>query len=468
MARTVVHFQGSNDGVTRFSLESPKAYLQKNTLFALASVPDQPPFNEMRQGDGSPDRVEAAGKKLFDELHAHPAIAPAIEAALQQQHGGCSPICLYVDESPLADELPWEAVYGKGLEGASEFFGLDERWPIVRVRDVIETVPVPVYTLQPPLRITVVLSAAGSTALTRAPAKPQWDHVRDTIEKHLQAPNSVPVKVTVFAGEEDLRNAIRAANLPWVTAELIADKSSLLDAMKDTRPQILHFFCHGTAETTAYLRIGSYTDWEAERDPTIAITARELRQSADPDQNTWLVTLNCCESATRAADARSLASSLVRAGFPAALGMREAIDVQHAHLLCQFFYPKVMEMIRQVPLGGAGTEIEWAKALSVARSRFVANYDAGVPPQEAARSFKIWTIPALYTRREPFLLKRIAPAAPEFSQKKQDLVDYIKTVQQLRAKTAEDSKDLTQAALADILKDFDDKIAAKTVELQAI
>ncbi len=118
-------------------------------------------------------------------------------------------------------------------------------------------------------------------------------------------------------------------------------------------------------------------------------------------------------------------------------------------------------------MGGAGTEIEWAKALSVARSRFVANYNAGVPPQEAARGFKIWTIPALYTRREPFLLKRTAPAAPDLSEKKQRIVDYIKTLQQLRAKTAEDSKDLTQADLADILKDFDDKIAAKTAELQA-
>ena len=465
-----MHFQGSNDGKTRFSLESPRAYLvQKNTLFDLDSVPDKPPFNEMHQGDGSPDRVEAAGKKLFDELHANPAIASAIEAALQQQQGGCSPICLRLDESATAaDELPWEAVFGQGIGGASEFLALDERWPIVRLREVIETEPAPFYTLQPPLRITVVLSAAGSTALTRAPAEPQWNHVRETIQKHLQAPNAVPVKVTVFIGEEDLLNVIRSANLPWVTAELIADKSSLLDAMKDTRPQILHFFCHGTVEATAYLRIGSYTDWEAERDPTIAITASELRQSVDPDQNTWLVTLNCCESATRAADARSLASSLVRAGFPAALGMREAIDVQHAHLLCQFFYPKVMEMIRQVPVGGTGTEIEWAKALSVARSRFVDHHNAAIPPQQAASSFKVWTIPALYTRREPFVLKRVALAGPGLAKKKQDLNDYIKTLEQLRAKTAEDSKDLAQAALADILKDLDDKIAAKTAELQAL
>lgn len=468
MARTVVRFQGSSDGVTRFSLESPKAFLQFNKLFNLASCPDQPPFTEMRNGDGSPDHVRAAGKKLYDELHAHPAIAPAIAAALQQQQGGCSPICLRVDDSPLADDLPWEAIYGQGAEGELEFFALDERWPIVRMREVIEIEPVPVYTLEPPLRITVVLSAAGSTEQTRAPAKPQWEHVRETVEKHLHAANSVDVKVTVFTGEEELLNTIQQTNLPWVRAEVIADKSSLLEGIKDTRPQILHFFCHGTAEETPHLRIGTYTDWEAEEEPSIALVPRELRQGADPEQNTWLVTLNCCESATRAADARSLANSLVRAGFPAALGMREVIDVQHAHLLCQFFYPKVMEMIRQVPVGGPATEIEWAKALSVARSRFVENYNSGLPPQEAATKCKTWTIPALYTRREPFFLKRIAGAAPRLSKKKQDIVDYIRTLQQQRTNTAEDCKDLPPPALAAILKDFDDQIAAKTAELQAL
>jgi hypothetical protein len=461
----VVRFQESNDGVTRFSLEYPRAALP-NKLFDLLSLPDQPPFNEMRLGDGSPERVQAAGKKLFDELHAHPAIAPAIAAALQQKIGGCSPICLRLDDSALADDLPWEAVCGQGMDGV-EFFALDERWPIVRMREVTDAELVPVYTLEPPLRITVVLSAAGSTALTRAPALPQWDHVRETIEKHLQQPNPLPVKVTVFVGEEDLRNTILAAKLPWVRAEFIADKTSLLDAIKAARPQILHFFCHGSAEGIPHLRIGSYTDWEAEQEPSIAITARELRQSADPDQNTWLVTLNCCESATRAADARGLASSLVAAGFPAALGMREAIEVQHAHVLCEYFYPKVMEMIRQVPVGGTGTEIEWAKALSVARSSFVAKYNGGVPAQQAAASFKVWTIPALYTRREPFFLKRIAPAPPGLSEKKKTIIDFIRTLQQQRAKAAEDYKDLPPDAVAPILKDFDDQIAAKTAELQA-
>jgi hypothetical protein len=124
----------------------------------------------------------------------------------------------------------------------------------------------------------------------------------------------------------------------------------------------------------------------------------------------------------------------------------------------------VMEMIRRVPVDGPATEIEWAQALSVARSRFVDNYNAGVPAQEAARSSKIWTIPALYTRKEPFLLKRIAPG---LSDEKKKIIDCIRTLRQQRAKAAEDYKDLDPPSLASILKDFDKQIAAKTAELQA-
>src|SRR5882724_12593259 len=160
MPRTVVLLLGSDDGVTRFLLEAPKPFTRKNnTLSRLVCLPNEAPFSEMRQGDGSPDRVQEAGKKLFEQLHGHPAIAPAIAAALQQQLGGCSPICLRVQESPLADDLPWEALYGEDADGALAFFALDDRWPIVRVREVVERDTFPDYVLEPPLRITAVLSA---------------------------------------------------------------------------------------------------------------------------------------------------------------------------------------------------------------------------------------------------------------------------------------------------------------------
>ena len=459
MPRTVVRFQESNDGITRFSLEYPKAY-PNNWLYPLQSDPNQPPFNDMRTGDGSPDRVLQAGKKLFDELHSHPAVAPAIQAALLEKEGGCSPICVRLDDSTRADDLPWEAVC------ENEFFGLDLRWPVVRMREVTDADPVPIYTLEPPLRITAVLSAAANDPQKRVSGNTQWEHIYETLTQHLAEADTVPVSLTVLTGEEELLETINKLKQPWVHAEFISgDKPSLLAAIQKSRPQLLHFFCHGTSEDTPHLRIGSRLDWEAEQDPSIAISARELRQYADPKQNTWLVTLNCCEGAARTADARSLASSLVAAGFPAAVGMREPIDVVHAHALCKAFYPAIMKLIREIPEGQPEKEIEWAKALVEARSALVEKCVVGAALQVAAKGCKVWTIPAFYTRREPFLLKRVAPAPPGLSEQKKRLIEFLRALQQQRAKAPEEYKDLPELVLQGILKDLDQQIAATTAEI---
>jgi CHAT domain len=463
MSRTIVRIQESTDGATTgFWLESPRTYAGATLISPLTCRPDESPFCEMHNGDGSPNWVRDAGETLFHELSKHPAVQPAIAAALTQIVGGCSPICFRLDDVTIADDLPWEAVR------FNDFFALDQRWPIVRMRDATEANTRLIYTLEPPLRITIVLSAAGRSPENRAPGAPQWQRIHDTIEKHLAENDAIPVSVTVFSGERALLEAIGNPKKPWVQAYLIADKSGLLEQIRKSRPHILHFFCHGISDQTPHLSVGSYADWEGELDPSIAITAPELRQKADPDQNIWLVTLNCCESATRAGNVRGFASSLVAAGFPAAVGMREVVEVEHAHLLCKSFYPEVMRMIGAVPEGGPESDIEWAKALWQARIDLAENGANGVPAQSAGRGSKVWTIPALYVRREAFLLKRIAPSPPAqigLSLAKKKIIEYIQTLQQQRAKAAEDYKDLPPAALNAILSDLDNQIALKTAEL---
>jgi CHAT domain len=458
MQRTIVRIQENFDGQSLFYLESPKTYAQAGKMYPLDSDPAHSPFVELRQGDGSPERVREAGEKLFADLSVHPAVGLALDAALQQ--GDYSPICFRLDDVVDADQLPWEAFRA----GASGFVALDARWPIVRMRETTEeTAPRAVYEFVAPVRIAVVLSAAGGTPATRAPALPQWLKIQQTLQKHLAAPNALPLELLVLTCEEQLRDTIRAANFAGVSAGLIADKEDLIGRIRDMGPNLLHFFCHGTAEETPHLQIGTYNDWEAQQEPSIALEARELRQRADKDQNVWLVTLNCCESATRAGDARSLANSLVAAGFPAALGMREAIDVETAHLLCEFFYPAAFNLIGSAAEGGSPVVIEWAAALHEARSGLVNSCAAGAVPQAAARSCKTWTIPVLYTRREPILIKRL-PGGISAARKR--IIDFIRVVQQQRAKAAEDYKDLPPEVLAPLLQDFDDKIKQAITQLQ--
>jgi hypothetical protein len=465
-SRTVVRLQEYQNGNTIFSLESPKGYPDAGIVHQLQSLPGDSPFHDMRVGDGSPDRVMEAGKKLFKDLSEHPAVGSAIAAALLEIHGGCSPIYLRLDDVTTAEDLPWEAVF---YDGNKEFLALDSRWPIVRVREAKEADPRLLYDFEPPLRITAILSAAGSDAQSRAPAALQWKGMIDAIQQCLAQPNAIPIALTVLVGEEDLRDQIDSLQMPWIQSGLITDREGLLQRIKDSRPHLLHFFCHGTSEEIPHLKIGSYTDWEAERDGTIAITAGELRQLADPRQEVWLVTLNCCESATRARDACGIASSLVAAGFPAALGMREVIDVQLAHKLCQSFYPALFDLIDQAVPDGPKRDIEWAQALSTVRAELAGACGNGLPAQQAARGSKTWTIPALYTRREPFLLKRIAAQAaapPGLSVAKKRQIDYVQELQRQRTKAAEDYKDLPPESLSDILKDFDKQLAKATQRLK--
>jgi len=463
--RTVVHIQEDRDGTTVFSLESPKIYPYSGRVCRLVSLPGKSPFSDMQAGDGSPNRVMEAGRKLFDDLSSHPAVKPAMDHALLQKNGGCSPLYLWLHDVTTAESLPWEAVCPE----SSQFLSLDDRWPVVRVHEAKEADPRLLYNFEPPLRITAVLSAAGKDDLTRAPAAPQWRAMYQAIQNGLAGPNPIPILLTVLVGEESLRDEIRGSQVPWIQCEYITDKDGLLEKIKSARPHLLHFFCHGTSEEVPHLQIGSFTDWEAEQEGTIAITAVELRQLADPKQGIWLVTLNCCESATQARDGRGLASSLVEAGFPAALGMRERIDVQLAHQVCESFYPALLQLIDQAAPDGPNYDIEWAQALSRVRAKLAEACMKGSTAQEAARSFKSWTIPALYARREPFVLKRIAPPAatpPGLSDAKKRQIDYIQELQRQRTKASEDYKDLPPEALRDILDDFDQQLAKATARLK--
>src|SRR3954451_18366195 len=108
MARTVVYIHDSWNGPV-FELESPKIYKDASKIYPLLCDPDESPFSDMRLGDGSPERVCEAGERLFATLSVHPAVTPALDAALLQLHGGYSPVCFRLDDAGDADSLPWEA-----------------------------------------------------------------------------------------------------------------------------------------------------------------------------------------------------------------------------------------------------------------------------------------------------------------------------------------------------------------------
>ncbi|MBV9082486.1 MAG: CHAT domain-containing protein, partial [Acidobacteriaceae bacterium] len=205
--------------------------------------------------------------------------------------------------------------------------------------------------------------------------------------------------------------------------------------------------------------------WEAETEGKIPVTADELRSRADSNKRIWLVTLNACESATETKDARSLANELVGQGFPAAIGMREKADASYAHKFCRLFYRGVVKTLQALPEGGQPEEIEWAAVMYEARTELGAQCQPAVPLQVAARACKHWTIPALYTRPEPFKIKRIPPKPGlTLADKKVKLQERRELVRERDEIAADPST--PQEIKAGILKEFDEQIKALDASLK--
>jgi hypothetical protein len=452
MSRIMVYVQDNQDGVPTFYLENPKNLMQARRGWPLTLSPYTTPFTEMRDELPYKDVVQAAGEQLYQMLSKHPAVSQALQNALADQNH-TNPVCFFLDP-PDADALPWEALY----DPANKFFlALRSVWPIARMRSS-NLDPQEEYQFEPPLRIMAILSASGSDVATRVPGKPEWESLLGGGVDRLDAAG-LSVRLHVLTGEEQLKNTIdnAAQNLDWVSTDWIVDKDQVFSAIRAFEPHILHFFCHGTTELSPHLQIGSRSDWVAEKEGSIPISADELRERADPQKLIWVIALNACESATQTKDARSLVNELVGQGFPAAIGMREKAAAAHAHKFCRLFYRAVVRMLQTIPEGGPAQEIEWASALYEARRELGAQDQPAIPLQEAARASKYWTIPVLYTRPEPFKLKRMASKPGLSLSEKMKLLAERKELVGQKEKLAADSG-TPQELKTGILKEFDDKI----------
>ena len=206
------------------------------------------------------------------------------------------------------------------------------------------------------------------------------------------------------------------------------------------------------------MRIGAMADWEAEREGSIVLEAIELRQRGDAELDVWLLTLNCCESATQAHDARNLAGSLVVAGFPSVVGMRERVASSSASVFSERFFDAVLRMIGTVQPGGPPVEIEWASVLWEARQSLVTQNHAGDPYMLVAPDMKEWTIPVLYTRREPFRIRRLPDPTGLSVPELQQLMAQWDQLKAERLKIAART-DMPVAMKNAILAEFDARIA---------
>ncbi|BFU43123.1 CHAT domain-containing protein [Krasilnikovia sp. MM14-A1004] len=343
--------------------------------------------------------VREYGRRLWQELSQHPDVQRALSNAAGAPAGQTQSIMFNLLDQ-RAELYNWEMLCDEG----DHFLALAQA-PIGRIAEqgIDLAGSVPTFTGQ--LRITAVLSALG------VPAEQEWSGLYAAVQA--ARATGIRVSVTVLVGEEDLLDKISdvAAQDRDLHAVAVPDRGTdVLRAITDSRPHVLHFFCHGAADQ-GQPRLLLATGQDVERQavgpatPSVRLHIEQMRTLLAP-LGVWLVVLNCCQGGMAAQEVHSLAHSLAAAGVPAALGMRETVQALAAYEFSRVFYRELLtELGTRLTRPAAGVvdcDIDWPHILNAPRAALVESYS------DDATTFGEWTLPVLYTRLDPFQVRLAA------------------------------------------------------------
>lgn len=403
MSRIV--FQLSNakgpDGQPSVSIAlMPKDLDSEEVLFSCSAAEEV--FQETTKQVLDADAIKNAGSRLFSAVSAHPDIDLQLKAALA--NNADNPVYVWFATKDGVEQLPWEAMWAP----SGQVLGLDEKWAIGRMATAKAGGGI-FHTLEPPIRIAAVLSCLGITAAGELAA------LRKALEA---APGQV--ELLVLASEEQLVTGLQAdidaGTAPGVRVELIpSDLGELQRKVREFRPHVLHFFCHGSIAGGPHIQLAVKSDWEAAA-PGGGLTAeasqfKEFRRDGD---ELWLIVLNCCEGAAPGpnADSQSLALGLIREGHaPAVVAMREPVVNKVAESVTSGLYSKLLsDLVERLKAPGPPKPLDWARMIVAARDRLARSHD-GMLLSQAAASTKEWTLPVVYVSPDEFHVQVVPPPA---------------------------------------------------------
>lgn len=345
--------------------------------------------------------VAGLGQALLALFRGH---APALQQIDAARRPGCS--LLIEDVTPAAQMLPWETL--QDSQGA--FMALRAEPLLARlVTPRHQQLPIE-RTFKPPLRVLALLAAAGrqpdGSVLTALPEL-------DALLAALDSRPEVPVEVHVLGVDDDVRGCVEARDDPRIRFSGLEALSTLEDALADFQPHVVHFFCHGFASENAQprLELATRSDQLAGHPRgAIALEADQLADLLRPQSQLWLLTLNCCLGAA-ATETISFARDVMsrRLDLPAVIAMREAIDRQDAHLFAEAVMGELCKVVRQLLGGSSAAALDWSCLLPPVRQRLCTTRCQTL---SNAQSCRVWTVPVLYVRPEPFLIRGLADAPP--------------------------------------------------------
>lgn len=342
----------------------------------------------------SDELVVQYGDRLAEGLCKHPAIAQVLQRAFGPNGADGHTVGLTV-RADQGRQIRWETL----RDPQGRFVALDGRCHIGRTVRRLAGTPQAAREFVPPLRVLAYLSGAGLDATE------EWDALSAAIFKARD--KGMPVEADVRIGQHALREqaeAEAAAKHPGAISvgAMPANASDLEVEIRDARPHILHFFCHGKAAMGAsFLELATAIDHELGQPSSIAVSIDVLTTLAEL-RDVWLVVLNCCEGAQASPEIDSMAERMVEsAGLAAAIGMLEPVTVGEASRFSAALYPEVFHALEDVlkMQPGMGTRfVNLAPAMSRPRR---ALRDLA-PLRPGAR----WTLPVLFQTEEPLQVFR--------------------------------------------------------------
>jgi CHAT domain len=289
---------------------------------------DADPFASLMNEPPAADIVFKCGKAIFDALKE---IEVFDQIVLNPNDH--TPVYFKL-ESLGSENLPWEAMWHHTQQ---RFVALEANWPIARLAPGN---PGPwTATIEPELKMLLVLAAAPGNGSRRVDAVNEWNGIWNAVRGYAQ---NGRVRIHVLYCQDEVRDLIEPLAGPGVhvTSERLTEKKTLESAIVDMGPNIVHFFCHGSAEhAEARLNLATLADYDADAaEGEIWLGLNDLATTLTSTQSVWLVTLNCCQGARATSSGRSIAASLSNEGVPAVVAMRESVDFVKAGVFAGELY----------------------------------------------------------------------------------------------------------------------------------
>jgi len=282
--------------------------------------------------------VREHGRMLRNALCKHPGLAIILNSLSLAPRGLVQPVYIKLNEGS-SELISWETL----CHDNDDFLALDPRWPIARISDPMSGQSRPPPVLITPVRVMAVISAFGIGS-----QKKEWEMFLQVAK--VARDSGLEIHLRLLVGELKTREAIDSAiqgGLDWVQVSHIEKTGArVLQDIIDWAPNILHFFCHGSAGSSASeqsLELATASDYNDPKSSggSVKIRTQQLVDMSLTLSNPWLLTLNCCSSGQAAKDLQSMAHQVVSAGFPAAVAMLKPVDASNAYEFTRAFYQAV-------------------------------------------------------------------------------------------------------------------------------